>query len=369
MTLLNPKIPTSYTGIFYKEIINDDKKVVDKVFLIRYKDEIGRDKQKTIGKYSQGIRIPYCKAIRDETIVKIKLGENLPKATAKKPKYTLHDLAIKWLDLKKANKTYEGELQRYTATLKELIGSKIAEHLKKQDIINLQAKLMKMGYAPSTIQHFLTMVSGIYQFAIDENLIKISNPCENVKTIRFNNERERYLTTNEIETLKDALSNKLELLLFVEIALSTGARLGSIMEMKKSDIDFKNESIKINNFKTNDKYIGYLNDSTLKILKLHCKTLKKEHKIFSVSRSYVSYKVRGVMRELFNEDITDDYQKVVIHTLRHTFASHLAINGCPIYTIKELMNHKTIEMTERYAKLAPNQGKIQVQNLYQKQKN
>jgi integrase len=311
MTLLSPKIPTSSTGIFYKEIINDEKKVVDKVFLIRYKDEIGRDKQKTIGKYSQGIRIPYCKSIRDETIVKIKLGENLPKATAQKPKYTVHDLAIKWLDLKKANKTYEGELQRYTATLKGLVGSKIAEHMKKQDIINLQAKLMKMNYAPSTVQHFLTMVSGIYQFAIDEKLIKISNPCESVKTIRFNNEREKYLTTDEIKVLREAVSSELELLLFVEIALSTGARLGSIMEMKKSDIDFINGSIKINNFKTNDKYIGYLNDSTLNILNLHCKSLKKEQKLFSVGRSYISYKIRGKMKKLFNEDIEDDYKKVV----------------------------------------------------------
>jgi len=364
MKVLSPKIPTSYAGVFYKEIVNDEKKIVDKVFLIRYKDEIGRDKQKTIGKYSQGIRLTYCKAIRDETIVKIKLGENLPKVTAKKPKYTLHNLAIKWLDLKKANKTYEGELQRYNATLKGLIGSQIAEYVKKQDIINLQAKLMKMGYAPSTVQHFLTMVSGIYQFAIEEKLIKTSNPCENVKTIRFNNERERYLTTKEIKLLKETLSYELELLLFVEIALSTGARLGSIMEMKKSDIDFENRSIKINNFKTNDKYIGYLNDSTFEILTLHCKSLKKEQKLFSVSRSYISYKVRGAMKKLFNEGVTDDYQKVVIHTLRHTFASHLAINGCPIYTIKELMNHKTIEMTERYAKLAPNQGKTQVNNLY-----
>ena len=346
MKVLSPKIPTSYTGIFYKEIVNNDNKVIDKVFLIRYKDEIGRDKQKTIGKYSQGIRLAYCKAIRDETIVKIKLGENLPKATAKKPKYTLHDLAIKWLDLNKANKTYEGELQRYNATLKGLIGSQIAEYVKKQDIINLQAKLMKMGYAPSTVQHFLTMISGMYQFAIEEKLIKTSNPCENVKTIRFNNERERYLTTKEIKLLKETLSYELELLLFVEIALSTGARLGSIMEMKKSDIDFENRSIKINNFKTNDKYIGYLNDSTFEILTLHCKSLKKEQKLFSVSRSYVSYKVRGAMKKLFNEGVTDDYQKVVIHTLRHTFASHLAINGCPIYTIKELMNHKTIEMCQ-----------------------
>lgn len=365
MTLLSPKIPTSYTGIFYKEIINDEKKVVDKVFIIRYKDEIGRDKQKTIGKYSQGIRIPYCKAIRDETIVKIKLGEILPKATAQKTKYTVHDLATKWLDLKKANKTYEGEFQRYTATLKGLVGSKIAEHMKQQDIINLQAELMKLGYAPSTIQHFITMLSGVYQFAIDEKLIKTSNPCENLKTIKFNNERERYLTTEEINILREAVSDELELLIFTEIALSTGARLGSILEMTKSDIDFENGNIKIINFKSSDKYTGYLNSNCLELLKQHCKTLKKGQKLFSVTRSYISYKIRGKMKTLFNQDVTNDYQKVVIHTLRHTFASHLAINGCPIYTIKELMNHKTIEMTERYAKLAPNQGQVQVRALYQ----
>lgn len=365
MTISNKKIPTSSTGIFYKEVINNEKQVVDKVFIIRYKDEIGRDKLKTIGKYSQGIRIGYCKTIRDQTMVKLKLGENLPKVTAKKSKYTVHDLAIKWLNLKKANKTYEGELQRYNATLKKLIGNEIAEHLKKQDIINLQAKLQDMGYAPSTTQHFITMASGIYQFAIQDKLIKTDNPCEGLKSIKFNNERDRYLTTEEVKQLKEAVSHELELLLFVEIGLSTGARLGSIMDMTKSDIDFRNESIKIKNFKTSDKYTGYLNSSTLEILNLHCKSLKRGQKLFSVSRSYVSYKIRGLMKKLFNEDVVDDYQKVVIHTLRHTFASHLAINGCPIYTIKELMNHKTIEMTERYAKLAPNQGQVQVKGLYQ----
>lgn len=365
MTVLSPRIATSQAGVFYKEVVNDENKVVDKVFLIRYKDETGQDKQKTIGKYSQGIRLGYCKTIRDETIVKIRLGENLPKATAQKSKITIDDLAIKWLDLKKTNKSYEGELQRYNATLKKLIGYKIAENLKKQDIVNLQAELMERTYAPSTIQHFITMVSGIYEFAISEKLIKTSNPCQNLKPIRFNNERERYLTSEEIQELKKALSYEFELLLFVELALSTGARLGSVMYMRKSDIDFANESIKINNFKTNSKYTGYLNDSCLKLLKLHCKGLKKGEKIFSVSQSYVSSKIRSKMQSLFNQGIDDRYQKVVIHTLRHTFASHLAINGCPIYTIKELMNHKSIEMTERYAKLAPNQGKVQVKGLYQ----
>lgn len=44
MTTKPQKIRTSHTEIYYKEIINDEKKVIDKVYIIRYKDEIGRDK-------------------------------------------------------------------------------------------------------------------------------------------------------------------------------------------------------------------------------------------------------------------------------------------------------------------------------------
>ena len=71
------------------------------------------------------------------------------------------------------------------------------------------------------------------------------------------------------------------------------------------------------------------------------------------------------MNELFNDEISSDDRKnkVVIHTLRHTFASHLAINGTPIFTIQKLMNHKDIKMTLRYAKLSPDSGRDAVVGL------
>ena len=48
--------------------------------------------------------------------------------------------------------------------------------------------------------------------------------------------------------------------------------------------------------------------------------------------------------ELFNNKVTDldKRDKVVIHTFRHTFASHLEINETPILTIKKLMNHTNL---------------------------
>ncbi len=72
------------------------------------------------------------------------------------------------------------------------------------------------------------------------------------------------------------------------------------------------------------------------------------------------------MNDLFNQGLNaeDRKDRVVVHTLRHTFASHLAINGTPIQIIQKLMDHSDISMTLKYAKLMPDTGRDEVENLY-----
>jgi site-specific recombinase XerD len=64
----------------------------------------------------------------------------------------------------------------------------------------------------------------------------------------------------------------------------------------------------------------------------------------STSRQIQNH-LQPIMNELFNQDLekNDSKNRTVIHILRHTFASNLAINGAPIFTIKEQMNHSDIE--------------------------
>jgi integrase len=64
-----------------------------------------------------------------------------------------------------------------------------------------------------------------------------------------------------------------------------------------------------------------------------------------------------------NNGVKSRAQKVVFHTLRHTFASWLAIQGTPSLTIMELMGHKDIKMTMRYAHLIPDQKRTAVHSL------
>ena len=56
-------------------------------------------------------------------------------------------------------------------------------------------------------------------------------------------------------------------------------------------------------------------------------------------------------------------RRISWHVLRHTFASHLVMNGVPLKAVQELMGHATIEMTLRYSHLSPEVRRNAVQLL------
>jgi len=74
---INKRIPTNSEGIFYKQIVSETGKEVDKIYGIRYREN-DKDKLFTVGKHSAGIRISYCKQQRNTIINKIMLGEDTP---------------------------------------------------------------------------------------------------------------------------------------------------------------------------------------------------------------------------------------------------------------------------------------------------
>jgi integrase len=69
------------------------------------------------------------------------------------------------------------------------------------------------------------------------------------------------------------------------------------------------------------------------------------------------------LKPRFNSGVTDRRQKITFHTLRHTFASWLATQGTPLLTIKELLGHQSLTMTERYSHLSPGQKQDAVNGI------
>ncbi len=353
-----------YTGVYFQELQNGDKS-----YYITYKEN-KKDVWKKIGLHSEGIREAYCFQKRNEITSKIRLGEELPHIAVRKETQTFLDVAKQFYDYKAIhNRQNKKTRSRVENRLKEhFIGSKYIKSITKSDIEDFQLNIEK-ELMPATVNFTVEQVSSIFNWAI-ENEILDKNPCKAIKKIKVNNSRLRYLEVNEIKKLISTLENDKSLYYFVMIALSTGGRLQTICNIKPSDLK-DNGSIRLYDFKNSSEYYGFLS-SELKVEfeKFIIDSGKnKDEFIFkntgkqSYSNQYYYRKLQPIFDILFNPEGTEPLNKVTIHTLRHTFASQLAINETPILTIKKLMNHNDINATMRYAKLSKSSGEKHVNNL------
>ena len=138
-------------------------------------------------------------------------------------------------------------------------------------------------------------------------------------------------------------------------------RMGEIFKLMRQDIDLNIELIHIRDPKNNESRQVFLTPPLIKIFKsIFSNRFNKTDLIFKDRRGKKIAQLsdtfnRSVKKLGLNDEVADAQNKVVPHTLRHTFASWLAQQGETLLTIKELMGHKDITMTMRYAHLIPDQ--------------
>ena len=361
---MNRKKSNKYTGVYYQELINGDKS-----YYITYKHN-KKDIWKKIGLYSEGIREAYCSQKRNEIVSKIRLGEDLPHVANKNNFTSLIEVAEKFYELKELhNKQNKKTRSRVLAKLKKhYIGEMSIKEIQKLDIENFQIEIEK-DLMPATINFIIQQTSSIFNWAIENGYLS-KNPCQFVKNLKVKNTRLRYLEIDEIKRLLETVKNDKHLYYFVLLGLSTGGRLQTICNIKVSDIR-ENGTIRLYDFKNESEYFGFLNNDLKSELNEYIKiiNLKEDDFIFkntsnqNYTNQYYYRKLQPIFDVLFNPDGTEPLEKVTIHTLRHTFASQLAINDTPILIIKKLMNHNDIKTTMRYAKLSKSSGDVYVDRL------
>ena len=376
---------TKHTGIYYKEIqktvIEDNGNIKvsiskDKVYMIQYKDIDKNWEFKTIGKKSDGIREAYCKQQRTKILNATNLGEQPPiiKKNHKKEVITLDNIFQLYKKQKEnESKDFIATEQKYKANILIKLGHLDIEFITTDNIIKFRKYLIDKKLADSTINGNITFIGTLFNFAIEEGIYTKVNLIKNkkLKSIKLNNSRDKYLNKDEVNELLEAIEDDKILSIFVKLALRTGGRLETILNIQKKDIDIENHTITLKDLKNNSTYTSFLSDDIISILKNYIQQLTVNS--FIVGGELNKYatrtlqrKLQNIINELFNIglDKNDTKNRTVIHTLRHTFASHLAINGTPIFIIKKLMDHSNIEQTLRYAKLAPDSGKDNVEGLY-----
>lgn len=359
-----------YIGLYLNQLKNGDI-----TYYVTYKDKHGKKVFHKIGKKSEGITEIYANTKRNEFIHKINLDEDPIAHKKKQEVFTLDDLADVFFDTKEKKRSDTMQKQKYDLHIKKVLGRKNIELITKQDIKRLQEKLQKEGKANKTVNGIIQLLSSIYNHNIKEHDLKMINPCTGVKRLKVDDARERYLTKDEVQNLLAEVADDETLSLFVLLALNTGGRLVSVLNIRKKDFNLTGNSVTIKDLKGDKTYTGFYDDDLKEYLQEYLKPLQPNTYVIGkkdkppLTRT-IQDNMKVILDVLFNQglDKRDSKNRVVIHTLRHTFASHLAIKGTPIFTIQKLMNHADITHTMRYAKLAPDQGLDVVKGLYKNKK-
>lgn len=218
------------------------------------------------------------------------------------------------------------------------------------------------GNAPATINRLMATIKHMITKAVEWELVE-EEALRRVRRVKFleeNNKRLRYLSTEECKALIGESNNHLRPIIIT--ALNTGMRRGEILNLQWKNVDLKHGFILLDKTKNGDRREIPINETLKNTFKaiprrldipfvFYNENTAKGDKTNNDQEKIKPYADIGTAftRACKRAGITDFH----FHDLRHTFASHLVMAGVDITTVKELLGHKTLTMTLRYAHLAP----------------
>ena len=217
-------------------------------------------------------------------------------------------------------------------------------------IEKFKAKRLEEKRNPATVNRGLGLLSNIFTKAIEWEVIHTANPLRKVKSFKVNNTRVRYLSRDEITQLLGATKGVLRDI--VQIALNTGMRRGEIQKLRRKDINFSNNVFAITDQKNGE--TSYLPMNRV------CREVLSKYRDLADNAQPFGYDFSSTFDRIVKKlEITNFH----FHDLRHTFASSLVMSGIDLNTVRELLRHKSLQMTLRYAHLAPGFKQAAVERL------
>jgi integrase len=273
--------------------------------------------------------------------------------------------------------TFSNKLHFFTQLLGDIVASEIdADHV--EDCLNALRKRGKLHYrsgtkpggtgelthkplADATINRYRCTLQSVLTWARKKRLMPKGwlNPVNETERMPGENMRKRYLKPEEYERLlkMTRISQWSKLTAIVMLAVTTGARRGTLLGLKWKDIDLDRGEAFIQRTKNGEPFVLILMDDVVSELKkFRGKGIAEEY-VFCGQNPYKpanfnkSWEHALIDARLANTKDTPLDEKLVFHSLRHTHASWLAQQGAPLLAIADSMGHKSLSMTKRYSHL------------------
>ncbi|SCA62546.1 Shufflon-specific DNA recombinase [Chlamydiales bacterium SCGC AG-110-M15] len=211
----------------------------------------------------------------------------------------------------------------------------------------------KKQRSPATVSRYLAFLSHVFTVSINDWDWLNDTPMRRVTKPKLGRGRVRFLDEEERTSLllMCQKSDNIHLYTIVLLALSTGMRKGELMNLKWRDVDLSDKRIILNDTKNDERRVVPLTGRALQLLMgMKKKRNSSKDLIFPSEKTpNKAIDIRSAWEKALERANIEDFR---FHDLRHCTASYLAMNGASLNEIAEVLGHKTIQMSKRYAHLS-----------------
>lgn len=247
--------------------------------------------------------------------------------------------------------SYHYDLEAYETFLKDKNPTKAS----RDDIIDFIETRKKEGIKEKSIAHSITVLRGFYKFLRIEKYID-KTPMTTIEMPKIPKTLPKVLSLKEVELLLDvSLKDKYDFRnkAMLEVMYATGMRISELISLKYTKVDIKGNVVTVIGKGGKERMIP-LGDYATEALRIYMEIYRP--KLLKKPCDYVFLSVRGdkMSRQAFFKIVKAEAKKKGIktefspHTLRHSFASHLLMNGADLRSIQELLGHSDITTTQIY---------------------
>tara|TARA_Y100000590_G_C15557866_1_gene953533 strand:- start:74 stop:1006 length:933 start_codon:yes stop_codon:yes gene_type:complete len=221
-------------------------------------------------------------------------------------------------------------------------------------------------YRPATLARKLSSIKSFFIFLEDEKIIS-SNPVKFLKFPKLQRKIPKTLNQEIIDTMLDNSKNlSLRDSTIIELIYATGIRASELINIKITDIDFNEATLRILGKGSKERIIP-IHNLALKLIAKYWKNEIYNHnklvknKNIKFKRDFLFLNIHGkkltrqglwYIIKTISKKLGLDINKISPHILRHTFATHLLYNGVPLRHLQELLGHSNISTTQIYTHLS-----------------
>ena len=270
------------------------------------------------------------------------------------------ELLQKFLEAKRIEGCSEKTLTYYQNTINRMFTEtgKEVTHIMTEDLRSYLTDYQKQNnLSRVTIDNVRRILSSFFSWLEDEEYL-IKSPIRRIHKVKTTSSIKDTYSDEDLEKMRDSCEEKRDLAL-IDILTSTGMRVGELVLLNQSDIDFNERECKVLG-KGNKERIVYFDVRT----KIHLQeyldsrdddcealfvSLKSPHTRLTIGG--VESRVREIGRRL-------DIEKVHPHKFRRTLATKAIDKGMPIEQLQQLLGHKRIDTTLQYAMVKQSNVKL-----------